>query len=72
MQEIINELQNKKVRIVFLASSYRGGGVVAANYKILGCADGFLKLLDLAGRVEYCNLAEISRIRLLPESQEKE
>ncbi len=71
MQELINELRNRQVHIVFLASSYQGGGIAAANYKILGCMDGFLKIQDTAGRIEYCNLAQINRIRLLPDSQKQ-
>lgn len=66
MNGIMEELKNKHVRICFMTEHYIGGGVVAADYDVLGCADGFLKLLDEQGRTVYCRLDRIKRITVLP------
>lgn len=70
MQNLINKLRNKQVQIASLSLSCRLGGIACANHKILDFANGFLKIFDSKGKIEYCNLAQIRYIRLLTHRRE--
>jgi len=71
MDNLIKELKGKSVHIVFDSAAYTHGGVAAANYKILGYADGFLKLSDWRNEITYCKMSLINRITLLKTEKEK-
>lgn len=72
MDKLINELKGKSVHIVFNTAAYAHGGIAAANYKVLGYTDGFLKLSDSHHEIAYYNPSLINRITLIKSEKGKD